>query len=267
MKKRQNYCVYVHIAPNGKLYIGMTGMKPTSRWNNGKGYLKCKLFYRAIEKYGWDNIKHIVLLEGLSCEIAQECEKALIRKYHTNNEAFGYNLTAGGEGKAGYKYSEEQRQAISDRLKGHPTSEETRRKIGEANKKALTGRKLSPEHVQHMREGARGVPHKPIPADAIRRMAEKQKGNHYHLGHKASEDTRKRMSEAHKGKPLPENVKQILAIKLAESRLDPIKEAQRREKIRQGHLGKKKVPWSDEARAAHMAAIQRRKQREQVVSV
>lgn len=29
-----NYSVYKHTAPNGKIYIGITSMKPENRWNN-----------------------------------------------------------------------------------------------------------------------------------------------------------------------------------------------------------------------------------------
>ena len=32
------YCVYIHTAPNGKMYIGQTSQKPEARWNNGRGY-------------------------------------------------------------------------------------------------------------------------------------------------------------------------------------------------------------------------------------
>ena len=258
--KIRDFTVYVHITPNNKLYIGITSLKVEDRWNAGYGYSNCKLFWRAIQKYGWDNIQHIILIENLSHDIACECEKYLIAKYQTNNPKYGYNLTNGGEGIIGYKFSKEHCQRQSERLKGHKVSEETRRKIGEANKISLKGRKL-PEEVKVKLRG------KPSPfkgnhlsEESKRRISEKQKGNKYHLGHKASEESRKRMSESHKGQQLSDYNKQVLLQACAEARNNPEKEKLRREKIRQAHLGKKKKPWSDEAREAHRLANERRKQ-------
>ena len=51
-----NYCIYRHISPSGKVYIGQTCQDPNKRWLNGKGYKKSTIFNRAIEKYGWSNI-------------------------------------------------------------------------------------------------------------------------------------------------------------------------------------------------------------------
>lgn len=43
------------------------------RWrNNGINYKACILFYRAIQKYGWDNFEHIILNDNLSKTEAQE---------------------------------------------------------------------------------------------------------------------------------------------------------------------------------------------------
>lgn len=48
-----NYCVYKHTSPSGKVYVGITELKPKYRWNNGKGYTRTDeqiLFKRAIIK-------------------------------------------------------------------------------------------------------------------------------------------------------------------------------------------------------------------------
>lgn len=52
-----NYSVYVHVFPNGKLYIGATRQEPKKRWRGGGGYRNQKAMHEAILKYGWDNIK------------------------------------------------------------------------------------------------------------------------------------------------------------------------------------------------------------------
>lgn len=95
------YCVYMHIAPNKKRYIGITSLKPEIRWANGEGYRTQTVFYRAIKKYGWNNFKHIILEKGLSFKQACERERYFIKKYKTNlnrwqNPSYGYNRDDGG---------------------------------------------------------------------------------------------------------------------------------------------------------------------------
>lgn len=143
MQVPSNYKVYVHITPVGKLYIGITSQENVKyRWDSGGyGYRHQPLFWKAIQKYGWDNIQHIVLLEELSKEVACECEKYLIAKYNAQNPHFGYNCTAGGEGTSGYVCTEEHRRAISERLKGRQHSEEAKLKMSLAAK----GRVMSEE--------------------------------------------------------------------------------------------------------------------------
>ena len=93
-----NYCVYEHVAPNGKRYIGITNQKPERRWRaDGSGYRFNKHFMNAIKKYGWKNFKHNILCDGLSKEDACKKEKELIALYHSNTFACGYNRSAGGE--------------------------------------------------------------------------------------------------------------------------------------------------------------------------
>ena len=48
----KNYCVYEHIFPNGKKYIGIS-CDAEKRWRNGKGYETQPKIARAINKYGW----------------------------------------------------------------------------------------------------------------------------------------------------------------------------------------------------------------------
>lgn len=101
-----NYCVYEHISPSGKVYVGITKVKPEYRWNKGKGYTRTDeqiLFKRAILKYGWDNFTHIIVLEGVSEEEAKYTEKYLIRWYKIHHAS--YNITDGGDGALGAGYT------------------------------------------------------------------------------------------------------------------------------------------------------------------
>ena len=85
MSLERNYKLYVHIAPNGKRYYGITKQDVKKRWGYGYGYSRNQYFYKAINKYGWNNIEHIVLHEGLDKEEAQELEQYMIQWYNTAN--------------------------------------------------------------------------------------------------------------------------------------------------------------------------------------
>lgn len=92
------YTVYKHTCPNGKVYIGITKQKPERRWGgNGIGYKENEYFYRAIQKYGWNNIKHEIIAEGLTEDEANEMEIDLISQYRANDRSRGYNKHYGGK--------------------------------------------------------------------------------------------------------------------------------------------------------------------------
>ena len=84
--RANNYCVYIHTTPSGKVYIGITNQKPTRRWRNGDGYRpkdgETTPFFSAIKKYGWDNIAHEIVKDGLTKEEACLLEIELIKKYN-----------------------------------------------------------------------------------------------------------------------------------------------------------------------------------------
>lgn len=95
--KTENYIVYCHICPEGKMYIGQSCRSLKDRaGSNGSAYSNCTRFYKAIKKFGWDNIQHITIFEGLSREMASIIEIELIKKYDTTNPDNGYNILPGG---------------------------------------------------------------------------------------------------------------------------------------------------------------------------
>lgn len=122
-KSNKKFCVYEHVFPNGKRYIGITSKKPNQRWENGGGYDKNHqpVMWNAIQKYGWNNIEHNILFTDLTEEEAKQKEIELIQKYHTyiHDEApMGYNMTLGGEGSIGHKMTEEAKRKMSERFLG-----------------------------------------------------------------------------------------------------------------------------------------------------
>ena len=76
-KLENNYSVYQHVTPDGMYYFGATS-NIKRRWsNNGAKYKKTSL-QPYIEKYGWENIKHIVLFRDQTRENALWIEDFLI---------------------------------------------------------------------------------------------------------------------------------------------------------------------------------------------
>lgn len=110
------YKVYMHKSPSGGVYIGITRQSLKRRWRNGSSYKCCKLFYNAIKKYGWDNIRHTLLFDKLSELDAKMIEIDLIHYYKKIGKS--YNITDGGEGSLGVAMSKETKQKISMANKG-----------------------------------------------------------------------------------------------------------------------------------------------------
>ena len=113
-RRNDGYIVYIHLFPNGKVYVGQTRQKPQYRWANGKGY-KGSYVSRAIEKYGWDNIDHLICAEKLTHDEANKLETLLISFFESNKREHGYNISMGGEhSRAKLHNSPEHNQKISD---------------------------------------------------------------------------------------------------------------------------------------------------------
>lgn len=136
-----SYYVYEHIFPNGKKYIGITSQLPNRRWRDGKGYKSQEMLTRAINKYGWGNITHIVLHSGLTKEEAELKEIELIREYKTNNRKYGYNIENGGGSSKGHHLSKKTREKMSKSRMGEKNwiygkhlSAETKLKLSIAHK-------------------------------------------------------------------------------------------------------------------------------------
>lgn len=149
----------MYIFPNGKRYIGKTKHSMSRRqghqWNR---YESCSLLWRAIQKYGTENIKTEILFDGvLTDEESSEMERFYIEKYKTNankyrNPQYGYNLTNGGEGLVGWHPTEERLAEMMQQLEkakevrlAKGVSEETRKKMSESHKGIRLGYKMPEE--------------------------------------------------------------------------------------------------------------------------
>ena len=155
--ENNNYKVYMHTSPSGKVYVGITCQPTYARWKNGNGYKNNKHFYNAIIKYGWDNFEHQIILENVSKETACAVEIELISKYRSNQFKYGYNRSTGGEFAA----------------IGVPKSAETRSKISNS----LKGRKLSEEQIRHISAALKGKSHKPMSDEHKKNLSISHMGN------------------------------------------------------------------------------------------
>lgn len=87
------FYIYVHTVPNGKMYVGQT-KDIVSRWYNGEGYVNNREFYKDIQIYKWNNIKHEIIAQVEDRETALRLEAVLIALLKTEDTNYGYNQTS-----------------------------------------------------------------------------------------------------------------------------------------------------------------------------
>lgn len=186
--------VYVHQFPNGKRYVGQTKRPLKVRWlSNGDGY-KSQFVYKAILKYGWNNVNHTVYSVESQKE-ADYLEKYLIAFYNTTDRKNGYNISTGGEKNpnSGRHLSEDHRKKIGEAHIGKVVSEDTKRKLSEANKGKVTwmkGKHHTEEAIEKNRIAHLG---KTVSDDTRQKMSNSMKGKN--VGKIASEETKQRMRD------------------------------------------------------------------------
>ena len=178
----RKYSVYKHTSPSGKVYIGITSLTPEDRWKSG--YRDCKAFNRAIEKYGWENIKSEILFIGLDRDTACQKEIELIKEYNSTDPDYGYNISKGGKAPT----------------LGLPVSPDTREKLSQAIKSVWIDKDY---RAAHSGKNAYwyGKHHTKESLEKIKAHHPDQSGeNHPMYGKKHTEESKRKMSVARKGK-------------------------------------------------------------------
>ena len=170
---------------NGHRYIGYTARMLNVRkyqhlWAARKG--GGHYFHNAIRRYGEENFVFEVLGEfGDDEDLAKVYEIEAIAKYRPE-----YNLSYGGEGGTMH---ESTRKKIGEANSRRVITDEIRKNIGDAQR----GKKRSAETVEKLRAAGLGRKHS---AETVQKMREV-------CGHPNSEEARKKMSIARRGRPSP----------------------------------------------------------------
>lgn len=139
-------------------------------------------------------------------------------------------------------FTEEHKQKLSKALKhyfatnqhnrlGENHTEETKYRIGEANSKALFGRKISEEHRENIRKSSTGRFH----TEEVKAKMSKS-----HQGKKLPVETKKKISKAFKGKKLDEKHKQ----KISQALLGRTFTDETKRKMSEARKGKRHPPES-----------------------
>ena len=185
----------------GKYYIGKKVGHKSDMINDGyfgSGHMTYNYYKKYPPVIGETITKEILEVCDGKEELA-ECEKKWIGDLWETDENC-VNLKRGGEGGWGPSY-----------WKGKHRSEETKKKLSEANK-GKKGRKHTDETKHKLSEVNTG---KHRSEEAKRKMSEAHKGKSSGMkGKKMSEETKKKLSEVNTGKHLSDEVKSRISKKL-----------------------------------------------------
>lgn len=97
----KKYVVYQHVTPNGMYYFGQT-QNVEKRWRNNGAEYKRTALQPYIEKYGWENIQHIVLFRDQTKENALWIEDFLITTAREDGVCINKNRSGNVSKEEGY---------------------------------------------------------------------------------------------------------------------------------------------------------------------
>lgn len=149
------YC-HTHIT-SGRRYVGLTSQTMMQRWNKHVHKSRSKTrgyghFPNAIRLYGKESFSHEVLEVCETVEQANEAEERWIAHFDTRNPEKGFNIARGRH--VPHPVLRNPWERATYRAKSLPAllKRNTDPVVRAAISAKLTGRKLSPEHAQKVRE-------------------------------------------------------------------------------------------------------------------
>lgn len=162
--------VYLHRKKgNGEVFYVGIGTMTRAYSNHGRN----KFWHRTVKKYGYDVE---IVMQNISWQQACQIEILLIAQYGRRDldEGTLVNLTDGGDGTFGYKYTDEQRKAITLYRTGTHRTEETKMKMSKAamGNTVNKGVKKSDEHRRKISEAHKKLNENPdfrkVKSDALK---------------------------------------------------------------------------------------------------
>lgn len=198
--------IYLLTSPSGKQYVGKSWAKSgiKGRLNSHKSLAKgCRALYNAIKKYGWDNFKKEIIHE-ISFETHGENWKKIIsdtedHEIRSRNTLIpgGYNLVVGFN-TANIAISDETRERMSIRS------------TGENN--PMFGKPRTDDVKEKLRVANLGKKHPPRGPEFCAKMSELNKGEKHHMfGKTHREETKKAISESLKGRVVTDETRAKLS--------------------------------------------------------
>ena len=126
MKKKypttSGYYVYMHRTPEMDCSFGMSQQQPSKRWRPSA--YKETSFKPYIDKFGWDNIEHVVLFDGLTKHQAEVLEDWFIK----NAQRDGFCLNRNRSGGIKRDNKKEYQRECCHRYRQHSENKEKQRK-------------------------------------------------------------------------------------------------------------------------------------------
>lgn len=188
--KKFNFIYKITNLINNKIYVGKHSTDKLEDGYFGSG----KILKKAIKKYSKENFKREII-EYCDIKDIDEREIHWIKKLKTIVK--GYNLTDGGEGTLGLVHSKESIERMIKSREGFTHSKESKEKMSETRKERGTFAGKNNPMFEKFGE--------------LNPMFGKKGKNHPSFGYIHTEEARKKMSKANKGKTLSKEQKKILS--------------------------------------------------------
>lgn len=181
---------------NSKIYVGLTS-NLNRRWSQHKinsiKNSKNSALYKSMNKYGIDKFELIPICKCLNYKVAGDVETELIRHYNSLAPN-GYNIQNGGIQAYEFKHPENFKKVMSERMKGENNP--------------FYGKKHSKETIEKMKTLLKSRVYKP------KTMESKLKGI------PRTDEVKRKISEAQKGKIISEEAKKNLSLALSKVPVD-----------------------------------------------